>query len=582
LIDLLVTLGDLLWGPWTFFVLLGTGVLYTITTRFMQWRALTHGVQVLRGVYDDPKDPGAISHFQALSAALSGTVGLGNIGGVALAIGIGGPGALFWMWVVALLGMAIKSVEVTLALMFRNTEDPKKPSGGAMWVIDKTLGTRGPVAKTVARVLGSVFCFTLIISTITGGNIFQSWNVAELTQTYFSVPQMTTSVVLAVIVGAVIIGGIRRIGSVAGALVPFMVLVYVLASLVVIAKFIDLVPSMLLLVVQSALSPTEAGGAFLGAGAYYGFTIGLKRALFSNEAGQGSAPIAHSAARTDEPAREGALAGLEPFIDTIVICTLTALVILVTGTWNRDALGAIDGPVSLVPSETAEMMWSVDAPGDVSSLPARRAPEVWSEGDTVYLIGHVLGEDGAPVEHAQRSSERIQIVGTVTRRSGPSGDASELEVSWAPVQLRASDWSGAPRQIQVPNRDIYRSYEAAALTALAFDRAFPGLGMWLVTFACWLFAISTMISWAYYGEQGIVYLFGERFVIPYKALFLVATAAAPIAATNADALLAIIDFGTGAMLWGNIPILLLMGHLAVRNLRTYFQRLDDGEFEHRK
>ncbi|HIA27127.1 MAG TPA: sodium:alanine symporter family protein, partial [Planctomycetes bacterium] len=330
---------DFLWGPWTPYVLLFAGVLFTVWTRFTQYKAMTHGVQVIRGVYDDPDDPGAINHFQALAAALSATVGLGNIGGVALAIGVGGPGALFWMWIVGFLGMALKAVEITLAMMYRDTSDPENPHGGAMWVVDKVIGGKGGNWVPIARAIGTFFCITLIISAFTGGNMFQSWNVANLTHDYFGVPHVGTGIALALLVGAVIIGGIKRIGTVAAKLVPFMCLLYLACGLAVIAIHVADVPAMLALVVKSAFSPVEAGGAFIGGTMGFAFMQGMKRALFSNEAGQGSAPIAHAAAKTSEPAREGVVGGIGPFIDTICICTLTALVILTTGTWNRDAIG---------------------------------------------------------------------------------------------------------------------------------------------------------------------------------------------------------------------------------------------------
>ena len=216
--SIMSTINGVLWHNAVLITVLGTGVAFTIWSGFSQFRALSHGSHVLRGRYDDPADPGAINHFQALSAALSATVGLGNIGGVALAIAGGGPGALFWMWIIGFLGMALKSVEVSLAMIFRNTEDPENPHGGAMWVIDRSLGARGGVFKVVAKILGVFFCITLIVSTITGGNMFQSWNVAALTDTYFGIPRVATGIVLALIVGLVIVGGIKRIGTVAGRL----------------------------------------------------------------------------------------------------------------------------------------------------------------------------------------------------------------------------------------------------------------------------------------------------------------------------------------------------------------------------
>jgi alanine or glycine:cation symporter, AGCS family len=302
-------INDVLWHDFVLYVVLGAGVLFTIWSGFSQYRALTHGTQVIRGRWDEAGDPGAINHFQALSTALSATVGLGNIGGVALAIAVGGPGAVFWMWMVGIFGMALKTTEVTLSMLYRNTDDPDNPHGGPMWVAKRGFARLGwPVLGTT---LGGIFCVTLIISAITGGNMFQAWNVAEITNGYFpSMPKFVVGVILATVVAMVIIGGIRRIGAVAGRLVPMMCLLYLLAAVYVLAVHIGEVPEMLRLIVVSAFTPADAAGAFLGGTAGYAFLWGMKRALFSSEAGQGSAPIAHSAAKTKEPVREGVVAGL--------------------------------------------------------------------------------------------------------------------------------------------------------------------------------------------------------------------------------------------------------------------------------
>ncbi|HMQ15629.1 MAG TPA: amino acid carrier protein, partial [Phycisphaerae bacterium] len=325
-----------LWHDWVLYVVLGTGVLFTIWSGFSQYVALTHGVAAVRGVYDRREDPGAINHFQALSTALSATVGLGNIGGVALAIALGGPGAVFWMWMVGLFGMSLKLTEVTLSMLYRNTDDPDNPHGGPMWVADKGFAAWGLPA--LGKLIGVVFVVTLIISAITGGNMFQAWNVAEITASYFpSVPKPAVGIILAMLVGLVIIGGIKRIGAVAGRLVPFMCVFYMLAAIYVVFAEVRQVPEMLRLIFVCAFSPADVDKAFLGGTAGYAFLWGMKRALFSSEAGQGSAPIAHSAAKTDQPVREGIVSGLEPFVDTLVVCTLTTLVILLSGAWNRPA-----------------------------------------------------------------------------------------------------------------------------------------------------------------------------------------------------------------------------------------------------
>ncbi|MEO0345311.1 MAG: amino acid carrier protein [Pseudomonadota bacterium] len=541
----------ILWAQPVLYALLATGVLFTIWSGVAQYRALTHGVGVVSGKYDHEDDPGAISHFQALSAALSATVGLGNIGGVALAIALGGPGAVFWMWVVGFFGMAIKITEVTLSMLYRNTDDPDNPHGGPMWVISKGLPGIAPKLAGVGKTIGVIFCLTLLISTATGGNMFQAWNVGEITHAYFGVPSIVTGIVLAVIVGAVIIGGIKRIGRVAGTLVPFMVALYLIAGIYVLAVNFEKIPEMFALIISGAFNPQQATGAFIGGTVAYGFLIGMKRALFSNEAGQGSSPIAHSAARTKEPVREGVVAGLEPFIDTIVVCTFTALIILSTGVWNRDATAMLDVEPNI--TKLADGTWqveTVDAP-ESDELPV---------GESVYLI-----VEADPNEDTGNNLHKLN--GTVI-----AAEDGSKQIQWAPLVT-----SGGPAMTDL---GVYPNYVGATMTAKAFDTVQPGLGMWLVTLASWLFAISTMISWSYYGEQGMVYLAGEKSVLPYKLVFcgLIILATFGLIETDTD-LDNMTGVGTGVMLFANVPIMWIMGYQAMRAYKAYIARLKGGEFD---
>jgi len=517
----LTTLNAVLWHNAVLFLLLATGVLFTIWSGVCQFRALTHGVHVVRGVYDQPDDPGAINHFQALSAALSATVGLGNIGGVALAIALGGPGAVFWMWVVGFFGMAIKLTEVTLSMLYRNTQDPDNPHGGPMWVVSKALEARSARLAGVGRVIGGIFCVTLLISTATGGNMFQAWNVGVITESYFGIPSIVTGIILAIIVATVIIGGIKRIGAVAGRLVPIMLVMYVIAGIyVLVANFSEL-PGIFGLIIKAAFSPVESTGAFIGGTMGYAFLFGMKRALFSNEAGQGTSPIAHSAAKTDEPVREGIVAGLEPFIDTIVVCTLTALVILSTGVWNRDAEASLDPAARIV--SAADGQWTVST----SAVPARVTDE-WRAGDGVFVLVH-----GDP--NPQSGNDLHRLDGTIS-----ADDSGTLKIAWTTLA------GSTPPRLAGP--EVFASYVGATLTARAFDSVVPGLGKWLVTIAVWLFAISTLISWSYYGEQGIIYLAGERAVLPYKLVFCSLTIVATWGFLKTDAQLDnLTGIGTGVM-----------------------------------
>ena len=577
-------IGGLIWGPMTFIGLLGAGILFTLWTKITQYRVMTHGIDVVKGIYDDPDDPGAINHFQALSAALSATVGLGNIAGVALAIGAGGPGALVWMWIVGFFGMALKNVEITLAMMYRDTSDPDNPSGGAMHVVKQVLGDKGPFLATVGKVAGALFCVTLIISTITGGNMFQAWSVAGLSESYFGVPKLATGIILAMVVGMVILGGIRRIGTVAGKLVPFMCLLYLFSGIAVLVINAGKIPEVFSLIFSSAFGETEASGAFIGGTLGYAFMVGMKRALFSNEAGQGSAPIAHAAAKTDEPAREGIVGGLGPFIDTICICTLTALVILTTDTWNRPAVGDLVAPIALTQSlaEDGEtLVVSVDSEASVANLPEQRLDE-WSMGDKFFLRARVEG-----ATHKDRNNNLVLVRGKVVsgevdpeRPDAPT----TLSIAWDSFELSESDWQGSTglptlEKSEAGGHGIFRDYEGAQLTAFAFDRVFEGLGKWLVTIAAWLFAISTMISWSYYGEKGVTYLVGPGGVIPYKLIFLVLIVIGADGIESANELLLLADLGTGSMLVINIPIILGLGGLAVKCLRDYDRKFLAGEFK---
>jgi AGCS family alanine or glycine:cation symporter len=562
-------LNGVIWHDYALLAVLGVGIVFTIWSGFGQYRALTHGVSVIRGTYDDKSDPGAINHFQALSTALSATVGLGNIAGVAIAISLGGPGALFWMWVVGVAGMCLKMTEVTQSMLYRDTSDPDNPHGGTMWVCRRGFSQMSPVLAPLGKTIGGIFCLTLLVSAVTGGNMFQAWNVADISFTYFGIPQWLVGVVLTVAVGAVIVGGIHRIGDVAGRLVPFMCVLYVIAGLVVVVLHIGDVPAMFHLIFREAFSPSEGAGAFIGGTAGYGFLKGMQRALFSNEAGQGSAPIAHSAAKTDEPVREGIVAGLEPFIDTLCVCTLTGLVILLSGAWNRPAtleyaaapqmtpVVADGGPVV---TESGEREWQI-APVRVTIADEVEAAAQMREGAVVFLIVEAAA-------NTETGYNRHRVFGTLTG-SSDVGWTAQFEHFRAP--------EGVTPTIAVPG--VYLDLKGATLTAKAFDRVIPGLGVWIVPLTAWLFAFSTMISWSYYGEQGVVYLFGPRAVMTYRVVYCLLILVSVQLIRTQDQLDLFSTFGTGLMLWANIPVMLIFGSVAMRAYHDYFDRLKSGQME---
>jgi AGCS family alanine or glycine:cation symporter len=325
-------------------LLVPVGILFTIWLGGIQITKLGHALAIVRGKYDNPDDPGEINHFQALCAALSATVGTGNIAGVALAIYFGGPGAVFWLWVTGFFGMATKFAECTLAQKYRKVHEDGSISGGPMYFIEqgckKALGiATKPMAILCA--IGGVLC------SLGTGNMAQANSMADaVNQIEFPVfggihiPHFAVGLLLALLVWLVIVGGIKRIGNFAEKLVPIMASVYIIAAMAVIAVNYQAIPHMFYLIFKGAFTSTGATGGFIGSTFLLTMRYGIARGLFSNEAGQGSAPIAHAAAKTEYPVREGLVALMEPLVDTLIICTMTALVILSTGAWTSGKMGA--------------------------------------------------------------------------------------------------------------------------------------------------------------------------------------------------------------------------------------------------
>lgn len=338
-------LSAILWGPYTLAVLVITGIFLTWRQKFVQLRRVGHAIGITTGKYNTPESAGQISHFQALSTALSATIGTGNIAGVATAIALGGPGAVFWMWVTAVLGMATKFTSVTLALRYREIDQEGRVAGGPMYTLRN--GLKMPK-------LGALFAVFTVLASFGIGNMVQANSVVDglryalpdllghdswiIAGTEIS-PQLLIGVILAVAVAAVILGGIREIAAVASVIVPFMAVTYCLAAIVILVIHAAEVPAALFTICELALNPNAAGGGAIAAAMRYG----IARGVFSNEAGLGSSPIAHAAASTNEPVREGLVAMLEPLIDTLIICTMTALVIVISGQWGDARPDGLEG-----------------------------------------------------------------------------------------------------------------------------------------------------------------------------------------------------------------------------------------------
>ncbi|MBT5388446.1 MAG: sodium:alanine symporter family protein [Porticoccaceae bacterium] len=320
------------WGPVMLCLLLGTGIYLTIGLKGM---TISHIPYAFKQLFKGRKGSGEgeITPFNALMTSLSSTIGMGNIAGVATAIGLGGPGALFWMWCAAFVGMATKYAEAVLAVNYRETDELGRKVGGPMYYIKNGLGANWKWLGMAFALFGSLAGFGL-------ANTVQSNAVSQVLETNFAIPTIASGLVMATLVGVVLLGGIKRIAVVAGKLVPFMALLYISATLVILITHAGAIPGAVVLVVDSAFNGAAATGGFAGATLMLALRMGIARGIFSNEAGLGSAPIAHAAAETNSPVRQGTIAMLGTFIDTLIICTMTGLVLIVTGVWSGETQGA--------------------------------------------------------------------------------------------------------------------------------------------------------------------------------------------------------------------------------------------------
>ncbi|PCI37352.1 MAG: sodium:alanine symporter family protein [Elusimicrobia bacterium] len=444
---LISTIDGYIWGLPLMMLLLGTGIYLTIRNGFVQGRGFLHAFKILSGKFDKKDDPGEVSHFGALTTALSATIGTGNIVGVAAAIAAGGPGAVFWMWVTAFFGMATKFASCTLAVHFRRVDESGEIHGGPMHFIEMGLGPK-------YRWLALSFAFLTAGASFGIGNMFQANNVAAAVNSlvYGADAASSTTVnvavglICAVLVAAVILGGIKRIAAFAGKVVPFMCAFYVIIGLAILAKFAGRIPEGIGLILHHAFhAPESVAGGLLGGV----IRSGVSRGLFSNEAGLGSAPIAHAAAKTDEPIREGLVALLEPFIDTLMICSITALVIVCTG---------------------------------------------------AYEMG----------------------------------------------------------------------FEKGKLTAAAFGLGFPGAGK-AVAVATIFFAFSTLVSWSYYGDRAVDYLFGKKAVVPYRVLYIGFIFLGAV--IKLGWVIDFCDAMNGLMAIPNLIALLMLSPLIAKLLNDYMARM---------
>ncbi|MEN8123230.1 MAG: sodium:alanine symporter family protein [Bacteroidota bacterium] len=494
-------------SQWFVFWLLGTGLFFTIYLKFPQIRYFKHALRIVKGTYDKKEDKGDTSHFQALTTALSGTVGTGNIAGVAFAIYLGGPAALFWMLVTAALGMTTKFVEVTLSHKYRETAEDGSISGGPMYYM-KNADFRLFGYKLNLKWLAATFAVATVFSSFGTGSLPQINSISNSLYATFGIQHIITGAVLAVLLGVVIIGGIKRIAKVTEKLVPTMAIIYFVGALLVIFyNYENIVPS-IVAVFRDVFTGTAAVGGFLGASFAFAFNRGVNRGLFSNEAGQGSAPIAHAAAKAHEPVSEGMVAILEPFIDTIIICSLTGLVLLSSGVWHEKHQNTFQRADMVVLAET------------VSDK---------TDTDTKKLFSHIAGESVIPAFTGKLRVEKSEIKNDLSIIHARSV-AEDVKVFYDNKEFSGTldIVDGKLADIQSDNKaELFEFHgkslvHSAPLTTIAFTRSYIGdYGQYIVSIGLLLFAFSTAISWSYYGGRAITYLFGSGAVVYYRIVYVI-------------------------------------------------------------
>lgn len=630
------------WGYPVVILCAFSGIYYTIfKLKFIQFRCFPHAVALLRGKYDNPNEKGHITHFQALSAALSGTIGLGNIAGVAIAIALGGPGAVFWMWIMGIFGMATKFAECTLGTKYRN-ENPETGDvrGGPMYYIVAGLGKK-------FKPLATMYAICIGLGAYGVGSMFQSNQAASGLFTNYGIPMGVTGFVMAGLCGAVIIGGIERIGKVASRIVPTMCAVYVFTAIGICLLNYELLPYVFQIIFTDAFTGSAAAGGAIGTV----IKMGVKRAVFSNEAGLGSASIAHAAVKTDHPVREGIVASMGPFIDTVVVCSATAAIIIMSGLYGTAMYGnagsmtmSFDQPSQImmssgwqivdqnIPEESEKLRQYRDGAtvlkykaSPVVGVATTRSFPVVSEGRSKlsgelgrHMIGEAIrfssyrsGEGFYSVHVIDENNERIGVLKLI-----PSGDIVYLkDAKGAPQKAISISSSGTDQSwesyiINFHDEFISRATQEGAsldkiklsfvassgsadwyldriqvvdklsgidLTIAAFDSFIQGFGKIFISFSVLLFAFSTMITWSYYGEVGSEFVVGKSYSLAYKWVFV-----GTVFLGSLLSLTDIVNFGDlliGLMAIPNSIAILLLAPIVVKEANHYFKRLKAGEFK---
>jgi len=530
--NILESLSGFLWNYPVLWLVLGGGLFFTLFSRLIPFRYLLHSLNILRGKYDSESDPGQITHFQALSSALASTVGMGNIAGVAVAIHTGGPGAIFWMWVSAVIGMATKFFTCTLAIMYRGKDDSGEIQGGPMYFIEVGLGKKFKPLAIFFSIAGLFGCLTF----------FQANQLSQLIRDFLYTPlelfsnntstaNAVSGIFMAAIVGLVVFGGIRRIAQVASRLVPFMVTIYLLAAIMVLSSHISEIPSLIRLIIYDAFT----GEAVLGGAVGAVIATGIRRAAFSNEAGMGTEAMAHGAAKTKEPVREGLVAMLGPLIDTIIVCSITALVILTSGMWQAGFQSA--EKVTLPIGKTAILKI-----GDIQELSSPDEKWVGLEFEI-----HELSENPSV---KKKTVTVVSLVDDYVQLENTSEDT---------ITITDESW-------------FHLNVNGVTLTTLAFDKELGIAGKILIIIAVLTFSFSTMFGYSYYGRKCAGYLLGVRWKPAYNWVYVLAIVVASM--IEIDIAINFVDSMFALMAIPTVISTLILAPKVMQAARKYFRQLE--------
>ncbi len=483
-------INSFVWGPIIIIFLVGTGFILTMGTRVIQFRKMGYAFKLLFSKED--LGEGDITPFQALMTSLAATIGTGNIAGVAGAIAAGGPGAVFWMWVTAAVGGATKYGEAVLAVKYRQTNELGEKSGGPMYYIKE--GMKEKFGKNFAW-LGWLFAFFGLMASFGIGNMTQANSIASSLKVTLNIDPRITGAVIAIVVGIVIIGGIKSIANVTDKIVPVMAVIYVIGSIVILFKNGSMIGNAFSMIFSTAFTGKAVAGALVGTVIRYG----VARGVFSNEAGLGSAPIAHAASKNDDPVKQGIIASLGSFLDTIVVCTMTALVILTSGliAVNNDGLMTVDGltvPERHIIKEFESSDFNGTLQGDEKATTNKNIINSRLENNSLDLT----------VESFKNTFPNFTILGKNDDGSDKILDKKDQEMI-----------------VNFYKKDDPTILDGAALTTTAFGATLPKFGKFIVSFGLIFFAFSTILGWFYYGSKCLEYIAGTKIIMAYKIIFIV-------------------------------------------------------------